>query len=202
MRCSPAVNADRLKTFFELAGPLRPRGPSPSVTRSEHEVELLLNRRRVRGVTRYLVRWRGHSPPTTSGCARMVHCRETLRRCRPPPRHRPHRSRGGRHLLPPRCWWSMRPASGCRLAPRWPRAPSYWVGRCCTTGPAMAGFVGLWSGVVGSRGFRAWSGTALGRRWAPRWSTRCSMPPRTGQLAAGSCCARRAGRPVELAGRP
>ncbi len=27
----------------------------------EHEVELLLNRRLVRGVTRYLVRWRGHT---------------------------------------------------------------------------------------------------------------------------------------------
>ena len=27
----------------------------------EHEVELLLNRRTVRGVTRYLLRWRGHA---------------------------------------------------------------------------------------------------------------------------------------------
>ena len=26
----------------------------------EHEVELLLNRKEVRGVTHYLVRWRGH----------------------------------------------------------------------------------------------------------------------------------------------
>ena len=37
---------------------------------------------------------------------------------------------------------------------------------------------------------------------APRWSTRCSMPPRTGRPAAGSCCARRTSRPVALAGRP
>ena len=39
-------------------------------------------------------------------------------------------------------------------------------------------------------------GPGLGRRWAPRWSTRCSMPPRTARPAAGSCCARRASRPV------
>ena len=30
-------------------------------------------------------------------------------------------------------------------------------------------------------------GPGLGRRSAPRWSTRCSMPPRTGRAAAGSC---------------
>ena len=34
--------------------------------------------------------------------------------------------------------------------------------------------VGRWPGAVGPWGSRTWSGgTALGRRWAPRWSTRC-----------------------------
>ena len=28
----------------------------------------------------------------------------------------------------------------------------------------------------------SWYGLVLGRRWAPRWSTRCSMPPCTGPL--------------------
>ena len=38
--------------------------------------------------------------------------------------------------------------------------------------------------------------------WALRsWSTRCSMPPRTDRLAAGSCCARRASRTVASAPR-
>ena len=37
----------------------------------------------------------------------------------------------------------------------------------------------------GPRGSRrgTWSGTDLRRRWALRWSTGCSMPPRTGRLA-------------------
>ena len=73
-------------------------------------------------------------------------------------------------------------------------------------GPAMAGPVVRRSGAVGPRGSLTWSagGTALGRRWAPRWATRsrCSMPPGTGRLAAGPCCARCASRPVALAGRP
>ena len=64
MRCSPPVNADRLKPFFDRAGELPAPGPVSDVGQagaSEHEVELLLNRRTVRGVTRYLVRWRGYA---------------------------------------------------------------------------------------------------------------------------------------------
>ena len=64
------------------------------------------------------------------------------------PRSRRRRRRGGRHLLPRSRWWSLRPAPGCRLPPWWRRAPPYWAGggRCCATGPAMAGSVGRWSG--------------------------------------------------------
>ena len=67
MRCSPTVNVDRLKPYFERAADLPPPGPSTDAAgqarEGEHEVELLLNRRTARvrrGVTRYLVRWRGH----------------------------------------------------------------------------------------------------------------------------------------------
>ena len=62
MSCSPTVNVDRLEPKFPRHGAPTPPGPvSDPGQQGEHEVELLLNRRRVRGVLRYLVRWRGHS---------------------------------------------------------------------------------------------------------------------------------------------
>ena len=62
MRCSPTVNVDRLKPYFARAADLPPPGPTADAGQEgEHEVELLLNRRTVRGVTRYLVRWQGHT---------------------------------------------------------------------------------------------------------------------------------------------
>ena len=64
MRCSPTVNVDRLKPFFERSDEPPPPGPVADVGQAgEHEVDLLLNRRVVRGVTEYLVRWRGHASP-------------------------------------------------------------------------------------------------------------------------------------------
>ena len=64
VQCSPAVNVDhlRVKPFFAQAGTPQAPGPiSDAGQEGEHEVGLLLNRRVMRGVTRYLVRWRGHT---------------------------------------------------------------------------------------------------------------------------------------------
>jgi hypothetical protein len=62
MRYSSTVNVDRLKPYFARAADLPPPGPSTDAGQEgEQGVELLFNRRTVRGVTRYLVRWRGHT---------------------------------------------------------------------------------------------------------------------------------------------
>ncbi len=62
MQCSPTVNVDRLKPFYERLDAPPPPGPvlDPG-QEGEHELELLLNRKTTRGFTRYLVRWRGHT---------------------------------------------------------------------------------------------------------------------------------------------
>ena len=81
MRCSPMVNVYRLKPFSALAGASPAPGPVPNAgQQGEHEVELLLNSKLVRGVTRYLVRWRGHTSADDS-CLRLeelAHCQEKV----------------------------------------------------------------------------------------------------------------------------
>ena len=81
MRCSPTVNVDRLKPFFERADAPPPPGPvSDAGQEGEHEVELLLNRRRYRGAIQYLVRWRGHAAPEDAWVRleELDHCRELV----------------------------------------------------------------------------------------------------------------------------
>ena len=81
MRCSPTVNVDRLKPFFERAGASPPPGPVSDAGRAgEHEVELLLNRQLVRGVMHYLVRWRGHTAADDSWLRveELEHCRDLV----------------------------------------------------------------------------------------------------------------------------
>ena len=81
MRCSPTVNVARLKPFFARAGAPPAPGPvSDAGQEGEHEVELLLNRRTVRGVTRYLVRWQGHTSADDLWLRReeLSHCLEKV----------------------------------------------------------------------------------------------------------------------------
>ncbi len=81
MRCSPKVNVDSLKPFFERLGTAPAPGPVfDAGQEGEHEVELLPNRRLVRGVTRYLVRWRRHTSADDKRlrAEELTHCQEKV----------------------------------------------------------------------------------------------------------------------------
>jgi hypothetical protein len=81
MRCSPTVNVDRLKPFFERLGTAPAPGPVfDAGQEGKREVELLLNRRLVRCVTRYLVLWRGHTSADDEWlrAEELTHCQEKV----------------------------------------------------------------------------------------------------------------------------
>ena len=72
---------DRLKPSFERVGVVPAPGPvSDAGHEGEHPLELLLNRREVRGVTRYLVRWRGHTSADDEWlrAEELSHCQEKV----------------------------------------------------------------------------------------------------------------------------
>ena len=103
------------------------------------------------------------------GCPAAARRHPPPRRRRPPPPPPRRLSPPLRHLLPPRCWWSMRPATlsqaseSRRLGAEVALLSSCWIGLCCSTGQATAGFkfVGRCSGVVVCRHWHA----RAGRYW-------------------------------------
>ena len=69
----------------------------------ELEVELLLNRREIRGVTRYLVRWRGHTSADDEWLRveELLHCPEKVAEYEASPAARPGRADAAAPPLPP-----------------------------------------------------------------------------------------------------
>ncbi len=180
MRCSPAVNVDRLKPFYERLGTASAPGPVLDAGQEgEHEAKLLLNRRLVRGVTRYLVLWRGHTSADDQWlrAEELTHCQEKVaeynataprRRAaagpiregsrlprRPPPRRRRRRRRPSCHpqvsgWRPRRRAWRVRPSS---------------ARPCSTTGRWRPGWV---RGTVAARSRAAgFSHVVLRQRFCP-----------------------------------
>ena len=160
-------------------------------------MELLLNRRTVRGVTRYLARWRGHTSADDEWLRleELAHC---------PERKAEYDAAAPLHRAAPRVGPAAAPAPAPAAPPPVPpplvgpagfllTAPSEVVtgpalaGRCCSTGRTTAGFVGRRRGVVVPRGTRMSAGTTGGRRWALLLLIRSSMPLRTAGRWARLC---------------
>jgi hypothetical protein len=83
----------------------------------EHEVELLLNRRTVRGVTRYLLRWRGHASADDEWLRleELAHCPAKVAECDAAAPRRRHAAR--RHAAAPAAASPVVPASALLEAP-------------------------------------------------------------------------------------
>ncbi len=106
MQCSPTVNVDRLKPFFERDGvDPTPRSVSDVGQEGEHVVELLRNRTEKRGATRYVVRWRGH----TSADDKRLRAEELA--------HCPEKKVAEYYAPAPRCWAASRGESTTAAIP-------------------------------------------------------------------------------------
>ena len=83
VRCRPTVNVVWLKPFDERLDAAPAPGQaevSDAGQEGEHEVELLLNRKTKWLITRYLVRWRGHTSADNEWlrAEELVHCQEKV----------------------------------------------------------------------------------------------------------------------------
>jgi hypothetical protein len=193
MRCSPTVNVDRLKPFHSRAGAAPALGPvSDAGQEGEHEVELLLNRREIRGVTRYMVRWRGHTSADDAWLLAqdLSHCREKLAeydamapRRRAAPRSEP--------AAPP----VVAPAPASAVAPLGPPAGF----RLAAPSEVLAG-----SALVGQAVLYRWPvegwvrGTVTGRSRAAGFSHVVRYPPPSGRGCLDAASHGPAGRWVLL----
>jgi hypothetical protein len=135
MRCSPTVNVDQIKPFHKQADDPPAQGPvSDPGQEGEHEV--LLNRKEIRGVLHYLVRWRGHTSADDEWllAEELAHCQERWPSTTLPPRaagapagtQAHQRSlREGQWRRPPR---RLRPGFGWRRRRRCWRVLRRWWG--------------------------------------------------------------------------